>query len=76
MITSETDRTAEATLLKLAQRIREEFEETPGLQVTAAEGARFWALDPETCARVLADLLHSGFLVHARGGRYRRAERD
>ena len=63
------------TIHKLSQRIREEFEEAPGLQVTIAEGARFWALDLDTCAHVLNHLLHSGFLVRARGGRYRRAER-
>jgi hypothetical protein len=30
------------TLLKLTQRIREEFQETPGLRVTVDEGARFF----------------------------------
>jgi len=57
----------------LAHRIREEFDEAPGLQLTVAEGARFWALDVPTCARVLALLQTSGFLVQERGGRYRRA---
>jgi hypothetical protein len=63
------------TIHKLSQRICEEFEEAPGLQVTIAEGARFWALDLDTCAHVLTRLFDSGFLVRARGGRYRRAER-
>ena len=62
------------TILKLSQRISEEFEEAPGLQVTVSEGARFWALDLDMCAQVLTHLLQSGFLVRARGGRYRRAE--
>ena len=61
------------TVHKLSQRIREEFEEAPGLQVTIAEGPRFWALDLDTCAHVLASLFDSGFLVRARGGRFRRA---
>jgi hypothetical protein len=65
-----------ATILKLAQRICEEFEEAPGLQVTVSEGARFWALDLDTCAHVLTYPLQSGFLVRARGARYRRAERS
>ncbi len=60
-------------VLKLAQRIREEFDEAPGLQLTVSEGARFWALDPEMCARILTHLFQSGFLVRAQGGRYRRA---
>jgi hypothetical protein len=59
--------------LKLAQRIREEFDEAPGLELTVTEGARFWALDADTCADVLTHLLESGFLVRARCGRYRRA---
>jgi hypothetical protein len=33
------------TLLKLTQRIREEFQESPGLRVTVDEGARFWGRD-------------------------------
>lgn len=61
-------------IFTLAQRIREEFDEAPGLQLTVAEGARFWALDAHTCARVMAYLQQSGFLVRARGGRYRRAQ--
>jgi len=59
---------------KLAQRIREEFDEAPDLQLTVAEGARFWALDADACATVLTYLQRSGYLVRARGGRYRRAE--
>ena len=36
----------------LTQRIRKEFDEVPGLQITVEEGVRFWALDAETCAKV------------------------
>jgi hypothetical protein len=57
----------------LTQRIREEFDEVPGLQITVGEGVRFWALDAETCAKVLAALHHAGFLVRAQDGRYHRA---
>jgi hypothetical protein len=60
-------------VLKLTQRIREEFDEAPGLQLTVSEGARFWDLEPETCAYILAHLFQSGFLVRAQCGRYRRA---
>ncbi len=60
-------------IAKLVQRIREEFDEAPGLQVTVTEGARFWALDLDTCAVVLASLQQSGFLVRSPIGRYRRA---
>ena len=56
----------------LTQRIREEFDEAPGLQITVEEGVRFWALDAETCAMVLSVLHHAGFLVRTEDGRYRR----
>src|SRR5258707_5008050 len=38
------------TITVLTQRIRREFDEAPGLQLTVAEGVRFWSLDVETCA--------------------------
>ena len=57
----------------LTQRIREEFDEAPGLQITVEEGVRFWALDAETCAKVLSALHQAGFLVRTQDGRYHRA---
>jgi Fic family protein len=60
----------ETTLRLLVQRIREEFEEIPGLRFTVAEAARFWALDLATCERVLAQLLSSGFLARGADDRY------
>ena len=41
-------------VLKLIQRIGEEFEESPGLRVTIDVGARFWGLDAEVCELVLS----------------------
>jgi Fic family protein len=61
----------EAVSLNLVQRIREEFEEVPGLRLTVREAARFWGLDEETCGQVLAQLLATGFLVRDGYGRYR-----
>jgi len=58
-------------LFKLAQRIREEFEETPGLRLTVGEGAQFWGMDEEICRSVLARLLESGFLAKDVDDRYR-----
>jgi len=57
----------------LTQPIREEFHETPGLEITVEEGVRFWTLDAETCANVLSALHQAGFLVRTRDGRYHRA---
>ena len=53
----------ERYLLKMVQRIREEFEQLPGLRMTVAEASRFWALDEGVCEAVLARLLSAGFLV-------------
>jgi hypothetical protein len=55
---------------KLVQRIREEFDYFPGLRLTAAEGARFWALDVAVCQRVLTELLSAGFLMRDGDERY------
>ena len=61
----------ELVLYKLTQRIREEFEEAPGLRLTVREGARFWDLDEITCQQVLAKLRASGFLTLDLDNRYR-----
>ena len=47
---------------KIVQRIREEFEEIPGLRLTVQEASRFWGLDQTICELVLADLAVRGFL--------------
>jgi hypothetical protein len=61
------------TLLKLTQRIREEFQASPGLRVTVDEGARFWGLDQHTCALVLSELVAEGFLARGRDQSFRQA---
>ena len=43
-------------LLKLTRRIRDEFEEAPGLRLSIDEGARFWGLDENVCELVLSEL--------------------
>lgn len=73
MIASNADQQAEVMLIKLAQRIREEFEEAPGLRITVGEASRFWGLDQEICAQVLALLLATGFLTRGVDERYRQA---
>ena len=64
------DRRSFATLV---QRIREEFEEAPGLEIDVNDGARFWALDPFMCELVLTRLHDLKFLVRTAAGRYRRS---
>ena len=61
------------TVLKLTQRIREEFEEVPGLELSIREGARFWGLDEATCEQVLDRLRAAGILSRGNDQRYRLA---
>jgi hypothetical protein len=61
------------SFVKLVQRIREEFQEAPGLEIDVNDGARFWALDPFTCELVLTRLHDLKFLVRTAAGRYRRS---
>jgi hypothetical protein len=56
---------------KLVQRIREEFEEFPHLQLTVSEAARFWGLEIAASRRVLTELRTAGFLALDLNGRYR-----
>jgi len=64
--------TPRPTLTKLVQRIRAEFDEAPGLDITVDQGVRFWALDAETCEHVLTRLHEMGFLLKTHDGHYRR----
>jgi hypothetical protein len=68
-----TTSAVERRMIKLTQVIREEFEEAPGLRISVEEAARFWDLDEETCAQVLARLLSAGFLAKGVDDRYRPA---
>lgn len=61
------------TIGALVRRIRQEFDEAPGLQLTVVEAVRFWSLDAKTCADILERLLQTGFLVRTPDGRYQRA---
>ena len=60
----------QAVIVKLAQRIGEEFEDAPDLRLTLSEASRFWGLDEETCAQVLTHLVATGFLVQGVDARY------
>ena len=73
MIATEGAQAVQAVLVNLVQRIREEFEEAPGLRVSVREASRFWGLDETTCGQVLEQLLAVGFLARGGDGRYRQA---
>ena len=57
---------------KMAQLIKEEFEEAPDLRMTVREASKFWALDETTCGQVLGRLLEAGYLAKGQDQRYSR----
>lgn len=62
-----------ATCVDLANRVRGEFNEMPGMRLTFDQATRLWALDRHTCEAVLGRLLVAGFLDRDDRGRYRKA---
>lgn len=59
----------------LVQRVRGEFIEMPGLQLTMAQAARLWGLDIAACRHVVDVLVEAAFLRWTDGGKIVRATR-
>jgi len=58
----------------LLHRIKSEYREMPGMQLTGLQAARLLGIDPVICAVLLDRLIAAGYLrCHARG-RYGLAE--
>jgi len=49
------------------RRVRSDFLEMPGLQLTPAQGARLWTFDLELCRDVFNALVATRFLTRTRG---------
>jgi hypothetical protein len=65
---------ARATGLEDAiRRVRAEFVEMPGMQLTPAQAARLWHFEPEFCNAVLSALVDTKFLVKTRHEKFARA---
>ena len=60
---------------KLIERVRDEFIEMPGMQLTEAQAARLWGLEPTACRGVVDLLVGADFLRRTPGGRIARAGR-
>jgi len=54
----------------IAERIRSEFREMPGLALTLAQAGRLWSLDASTCSEVLSCLVDAGFLARRPDGAF------
>jgi hypothetical protein len=50
--------------------VRSEYDEMPGLMLTASQAQRLWGLDSGTCAVVLATLVDQQFLRQTVAGTY------
>jgi len=59
----------------LVERVRGEFIEMPGLQLTIEQASRLWGLDLSACRHVIEVLVESAFLRWTPTGRIARAER-
>lgn len=55
---------------RLANRVRGECREMPGLRLTFAQACRFWQLEPRVCEQVLTALIKERHLYLAADGRY------
>jgi hypothetical protein len=52
----------------LLDRVRGEFLEMPGLQLTLAQAQRLWGLDPVACRHIVDALVATSFLRWTRSG--------
>lgn len=56
----------------LVASIRREFDEMPGLMLTADQARRLWAIEKPVCGAVLERLVHAGYLCRTETGHYAR----
>jgi len=54
----------------LAQRVRAEYLEMPGLDLTIAQARCLWAADTDLCECVMSSLVDAGFLARTRRGTF------
>jgi hypothetical protein len=59
----------------VVERVRGEFMEMPGLQLTMPQAARLWGMEPEACQAVINALVESAFLRWTPAGTIVRVER-
>ena len=58
----------------VANRVRNEFNEMPGLRLTVCQAARLWGLDPPVCESVIDVLVRAAFLRWTAAGTVARIE--
>lgn len=63
---------AEVRLNSLLSTVKREFDEMPGLALTAEQARRLWSLEPRVCSVVLSQLVETGYLCQTDDGQYAR----
>ena len=66
---------ADESVPDMVRRVRAEYEEMPGLALTAVQASRLFHIEALTCSHILAACVDAGFL-RERAGRFVRAYRD
>jgi hypothetical protein len=59
---------------QLVRRVREEFEEMPGLRLTFGQAKLLFGLEHGCCQRILRELMQSGYLVQMKSGLFGRRD--
>lgn len=68
-------RDVQTTIGVLTERVRGEFNEMPGLQLTLPQAAKLWGLAPSDCQHIVHALIGENFLRLTPGGTIVRTER-
>jgi hypothetical protein len=74
MQTQDIQRALPAEIFDVITRVRNEYEEMPGMCLTLPQARRLLGLDQHTCAEIMNLLTDGGFLRRTRDGRYVRRE--
>jgi hypothetical protein len=59
----------------VAERVRAEFEEMPGMTLTVRQASRLFGLEPDLCLNVVERLIGSAYLRWTRTGLVARSDR-
>jgi hypothetical protein len=69
-----TERRDWVTREQLVRRVRNEFEEMPGLRLTFGQAKLLFGLEHGCCQRILHELTLSGYLVQMKNGLFGRRD--
>lgn len=59
---------------QLVRRVRDEFEEMPGLRLTFGQAKLLFGLEHGCCYRILGELTRSGYLIQMKNGLFGRRD--